>query len=62
MDSTPETSAPALHPGAGAEPAPRRPFLCCAHCEHENGYVHEGGCADKFCTGYDERTPDGELP
>jgi hypothetical protein len=50
MDATPDR-APATSP-AGA-----RPFLCCAHCCHEDGCVHDSGCEDTFCTGYDERTP-----
>jgi hypothetical protein len=52
---------PADRPPA-TSPAGGRPFRCCAHCDHEDGYVHKGGCSDTFCTGYDERTPDGETP
>jgi hypothetical protein len=40
-----------------ASPAGVQPFICCAHCEHNRGYVHDSGCDDPFCTGYDERTP-----
>jgi hypothetical protein len=49
--SAPDDRAPATSP-AGA-----RPFICCSHCAHGNGYVHDSGCDDPFCTGYDERTP-----
>jgi hypothetical protein len=54
----PTDRAPSASP-EGAPPTP--PFICCSHCEHQSGYVHNGGCADTFCTGYDERTPNGEM-
>jgi hypothetical protein len=54
MGPHPETSAPADHPPAGAEPA----HPCCEHCAHANGYTHNEDCP--ACNDDVERTPDGE--